>query len=161
MRLHGLKKELPFLDSIMHDERYLDNISIERMSREFLLYQPKSEEINNPLTDIKRFERIHFVLSNKKVIKDKVKCCYDLLGGYNYKKDKHQDGECILETIHNSAMIPRYIIFEETGYNIEKCKSKKNWRLTVYKPPKDFTIKQMLDEQMELIKKEIQAEFNF
>ena len=176
-KLNALKQEFSFLkdtallrrDGSERESDSLDGIVIKRITKDLLNHTPREHFWDGSLVGIEEWERVDFVLNdynnpqNHIIVRDAVKCSGDSGSNYAHQGHYEWDGETILEAIDRLGMADTllYIVISEGGYNIVEHHSQSNWRTTIYKPAKDFNIRDAISDARIAAFKEVSAEAAF
>lgn len=170
-KFDAMVEEFPFLSQVLKHDRGnnqqrdhldCDGISIKRTTRELMEHTPSYQGATGSLVGINDGERFDFVLDDG-IIRNAV---HD--SGYVTHNEAHQDdeqwnGETVLEAIvkHGVADKLAYIVRLDYGYNVQDHYSQRNYQVVIFKPAKDFTWQELVDEAKAKALAEVQAEANF
>lgn len=140
-----------------------DSIVIKRADANLMAHVPSYDGATGSKVGIDNDEKIALVLNDGSALFDAVKS-----GGYCVHNEVHSDneswsGETVLAAIyrHSVAETLAYIVSIERGYVIRDHHSENNWRVTVYKPAKDFTYSDVVAEAVASAVASVKAEAEF
>ena len=158
-KFRKLNEEFPFIEETVikndaggnrFNPKYLDSIRIELVTPLLMGIMPqKYIWLNNreAFENILKWQQIHFVLNNGKIIRNAVR-------QHVFSSNFDNMGETVLETIvsHKLEWDLRYIVFTQGGYNILNNRSMPNFKATIYKLKRGTTYHQIIEEAEESVR---------
>ncbi len=170
-KFDALCNEFPFIqDSVMRrgngnarDVKDCENIIIKRATREMLDTTPQEHSWDGSIVGIDEWERVDFILCDGTILNDAVKTGGESGSNYAHSETRSWQGETVAEAIfkHGVADSLAYVVWIEGGYNIVENYSTRDFRATIYKPSRDFTWQQVIDDELAKAIVHVRAEINF
>ncbi len=155
-KYQAMCNEFPWLQQAIGTQRHdnaqarnlidLDSVEIKRITVEVLDKKPSDNDYIGSLVGIHEWDEVVFVLDDGTVMRDAVKRGAYWKSNYAHEGNRTSDGEDMLEAIArlDVANTLAYIVWACGGYNAENHYSAGNWRATIYKPAKDFTLAEVI-----------------
>lgn len=131
---------------------------VKRVSPEFLGTRPVYSGATGASVGIEDSTRIFFLDQDGNMlleVEQSVSVTHNEAHTDNEHKDNETIGEAILRLEDPSKMV--YAVQLETGYEVRDYHSVGGYRVTVYQPPKGFTLKGWVEEQMMRAKAIVEA----
>jgi hypothetical protein len=140
-----------------------DRIEIARADVNLMTHAPQYSGASGSLVGIDDGERIAFVLDDGSVIHDAVKTSGYVRHNEAHTDDESWSGETVLDAIYRHSVPDTLalIVSVRYGYEVRDHYSEDNWSAAVYKTPKGFTYRQIVDEARARALAEVQAESEF
>lgn len=162
----AMVEEFPFLDEVLgeqSDYQNCDGIVVKRATKELVGTIPQYQGATGSLVGIDDGERFSFVLKDNSVIQNAVQDSGNVTHNEAHTDNEYWGGETILEAIdrHHVSTMLTHIVLVEYGYNVRDHYSLPNYRITIFKPAKDFSWADLIEEAKEKFKVEVLAEANF
>jgi len=157
--------EFPFLREILGGRCHLDCefIRVARADENLLLRKPNRHVAVGSMVDIDDRDDVHFVLVDGTIIKDAVAQEYEYYSNYAHDESYNKKGETILEALAglDNPDAVKYIIVDESGYEVIDHCSTKLFNITIYKAPKGGKISDYIEKARAQALAEVKAEANF
>lgn len=142
---------------INRDEWYkVEEVRVSRVSRELLKMKPKRETGSGSMIDYCDEERAFLLGGDGEVLTEveQDRHHYDATFGNSWREGETV-GEALLRVSNPDDVA--YVVLRHTGYRIQNHHSVGGYTLTLYKPPKSFTLLGWLKEQEHRAKAQIKA----
>lgn len=137
--------------------REVEGVSVARISEELLAKKATRYSVDGECVAIDERRQI-FLLNQDGIVITAVEEEWEASSMACHVDDTRTEGETIGESLlwidPNDVS---YIVSVESGYTIQNHFSQKGCRVTVYKPPKGFTLKGWVDEQLRCADEILQA----
>ena len=163
-RFNTFLEEFSFLAETLKGKKWgdCDSITIKRATKELLNQVPRYKGATGSLVSIDIGERIDFVFGET-VLRDTVKSSGFITHNEAYQDDESWEGETILEGIYRRGVAEKlqYIVSFQYGYNVQNHRSLSNFNITIYKPNREFTWSEVIEEAEARAKNEVLAEAEF
>jgi hypothetical protein len=149
-QIEAVLREFPFLtagDQLPVDQERIEEITVSRVTNDLLEIVPFLERIETALVDIRESKRIFLLDSAGKVLTEVRNARHEksTLGRHvEESKPGETVGEALLRVNADEVV---FVIVVHTGHRIESNRSQGGYTVTVYKPPRGFTLKEWLDER--------------
>ena len=167
MKFDAYVEQFPVLAEVFAELRVkaedCDRIEVARADANLMSHTPQYSGATGSLVGVDDGESIAFVLEDGSIIRDAVKTA-----GYCRHNEAHTDdeswsGETVLDAIyrHSVADTLTLIVSVRYGYNIRDHYSERDWQAAVYKAPKGFTYRDVVDEARAKALAEVRAEAEF
>ncbi len=137
-----------YADYHLVDIDQMEEISVERIDRNFLERKPQYDGATGSLVSIDDDKRIYLVSASGHLLAEVAQEWY-VRHNEAYVDDESREGETVGKAIawlENPDSV-EFALVVHTGYEIENHHSIGGYRVTVHKPPKGFTLQEWVDEQ--------------
>jgi hypothetical protein len=126
----------------------VEEVNVKRIDENFLNYIPVQRGATGSLVSINDDENILLVDANGNILKW-VEQSRDITHNEAYHDDEKEEGESVGEALAclDNPNNVAYAVCIHTGHRIWGHRSIGGFSVTVYKPPKGFTLKEWADEQ--------------
>jgi hypothetical protein len=163
-KFNAFVEEFPFLSELIPDSPIdCDSIKIKRATKELMGHKPYYRGATGSLVGINDDEDVSFILNDGTIIEDAVQSELSVTHNEAHRDNEYKDGETVLEAIdrHSVTDTLKYIVSHEYGYNIESHYSQPNFRVTIFKPSREFNWVTLIVAAQRKALEEVQAEANF
>ncbi|NQT22791.1 MAG: hypothetical protein HQ579_05045 [Candidatus Omnitrophica bacterium] len=172
-KVQAFFKEFPFLAPVLElveeggdhgpqtvlSPEYVEEVKVSRIDRGFLEVIPKRDGATGSLVGIRNHESILLFDEKGEVIKE-VMQAIDIIHNEAYREDEKEEGETVGEALAEieDPNTVAYAVCIHTGYRIRDHHSVGGYSITLYKPPKGFTLKEWVEEQERRAKEMLDAQ---
>lgn len=163
-KFNAFVKEFPFLAEIARgDSLDCDSIKVKRITKELLNSTPEYHSAVGSLVGIDDEQVVAFVLGDGTVIENAVKRTGRHHSNYAHDDGFYRRGETVLEAIHRENLADKlaYVVVVESGYAIVNHHSEADWRMTIYKPAKDVSAQDLIEQSKKSALDQVKAESEF
>lgn len=165
MKFDAFLAEFPFLNEVFTahglEAQDCDGLTVKRLTPELLNSIPCVGGATGSLVGIEDGEYIAIV-TPETVMVDVVRQSVDWIHNEAYTDNESWTGESVLEAIYRmQAENLTHVVVVESGYNVVNHYSQNDWEATIYKPSKEFTVRDLIAQAVEKAQAQVKAESEF
>jgi hypothetical protein len=152
--------EFPILQKLLPADgaHNCEAIRIKRLTPEVLSQTPEVHTHIGSLVDIDQGDQV-WLVQRERIVKVAPSGTSD--SNYAHEERHEWEGESLLEACYRDNVEPELIVWRRYGYEVVEHCSTPLFNVIVYKPAKDTTVRQLIEEALKTAAEAVKAEAAF